>query len=642
MLIPQKNLWILSIVVALIARVLCADSAVSTPEMTAEDVGTFLDGLLPAQLQREDIAGAVVVVVKNGTILYARGYGYADAAKRKPVSAENTLFRPGSISKLFTWTSVMQLQEQGKLNLDRDVNDYLDFKIPSTYSKPITLRNILTHTSGFEETAKDLFTDRADKMIPLGTYLRTHIPDRIFPPGSVPAYSNYASSLAGYIVARISGKPFEKYVSDSIFKPLGMKHSSFEQPLPEKIRPSISNGYKLGSDDPHSFEFVIPLPAGSLSASGTDMARFMIAHLQDGQFEQHQILRPETARMMHARQHTWDESLPGMALGFYEESRNGLRIIGHAGDTIYFHSDLHLIPERNTGFFISYNSAGRGEVRAREVVWGKFIDRYFPFQPHPAPALSSAVEHAQQVSGHYLTSRRTDGDILHILGRLEEMTVSSRKDGTIEIDQFKDFNGKPKRWQEIKPFVFRELNGQEIVVFKRPNNSDPFRLNMRFPVFVFTKVSWNENINFLLILGGFSLLVLFLTLILWPIAGWIRKHYKKALNLTGRERRLRLAIRAICAADLIFVIGFAILFSQAEKNFDVLSYRSDLWLHSLQIIGSIGVLGTLLSIYSAYLYWINPAHTTWSRFQQTIIALACTCFAWLVLQNHLLNFVLRY
>src|SRR5207253_2994630 len=144
-------------------------------EMTADDVSAFLDGLMPQQLAREDIAGAVISVVKDGKILFAKGYGYSDVDKKTPVSPDNTLFRPGSISKLFTWTAVMQLVEQGKLDLDRDVNDYLDFKIPATYSKPITLRNAMTHTSGFEETVQELFVADAKGLKPIGDYLKQHL-----------------------------------------------------------------------------------------------------------------------------------------------------------------------------------------------------------------------------------------------------------------------------------------------------------------------------------------------------------------------------------------------------------------------------------------------------------------------------------
>ena len=148
-----------------------AASPASTPALTEADLRAFVDGMMPLELERGDIAGAVVLVVKDGKILFAKGYGYAEVAAKKPVTPDGTLFRPGSISKLFTWTAVMQLVEEGKLNLDRDVNDYLDFKIPAAFGKPITLRNIMTHTSGFEETAKDLFVKDASDMKPLDAYL---------------------------------------------------------------------------------------------------------------------------------------------------------------------------------------------------------------------------------------------------------------------------------------------------------------------------------------------------------------------------------------------------------------------------------------------------------------------------------------
>jgi CubicO group peptidase (beta-lactamase class C family) len=199
----------------------------TAPELTAADLEAFLDGLMPLQIQHADIAGAVVAVVKDGKLLFSRGYGYSDYEKRMAVSPENTLFRPGSISKLFTWTAVMQQVEQGKLDLDRDINDYLDFKIPPAFGKPITLRNVMTHRSGFEETAKDLFVGSEKDLTPVSQYVTAHLPKRIFPPGTTPAYSNYATTLAGYIVQRVAGQFFDDYVDEHIFKPLGMAHATF-------------------------------------------------------------------------------------------------------------------------------------------------------------------------------------------------------------------------------------------------------------------------------------------------------------------------------------------------------------------------------------------------------------------------------
>src|SRR5512132_648905 len=226
------------------------------PELTQTDFETFLDALIPSQLRNRNIAGAVVSVVKDGQVLFQKGYGYADVEEKKPVLPDQTLFRPGSISKLFTATAVMQLVEQGKLDLDRDVNDYLDFPIPKTYPEPVTLRQLLTHTGGFEETLKNLFVAHESDIKPLRTYLVNEMPARIFPPGKIPSYSNYGFTLAGYIVERVSGEKFERYIENHILKPLGMNNSTFDQPLPPQLTSQMSKGYLSASKKPRDFEFV--------------------------------------------------------------------------------------------------------------------------------------------------------------------------------------------------------------------------------------------------------------------------------------------------------------------------------------------------------------------------------------------------
>jgi CubicO group peptidase (beta-lactamase class C family) len=204
---------------------------VAPHDLTAEDADVFFDGLMPYALARGDIAGSVLVIVKDGKILFAKGYGYSDVATRKPVIPDQTLFRPGSVSKLFTWTAVMQLVQAGKIDLDRDVNDYLDFKIPEKFGKPITMRNLMTHTPGFEEGISKAFVQKSNELFPLRDYLMQHMPARIYPPGKVVAYSNYGCSLAGYIVQRLSGEPYADYIAHHILTPLGMLHSTFVQPL---------------------------------------------------------------------------------------------------------------------------------------------------------------------------------------------------------------------------------------------------------------------------------------------------------------------------------------------------------------------------------------------------------------------------
>jgi CubicO group peptidase (beta-lactamase class C family) len=613
----------------------------STHDLTTEDVNAFFDGLMPAYIQKEDIGGAVISIVKDGKVLFAKGYGFADVEKRKPVSPSDTLFRPGSISKTFTWTAVMQLVEQGKIDLDRDVNDYLDFKIPPAFGKPITMRNIMTHTSGFEETAKELFVPTAKEMRPLDQYLREHTPERIFPPGTVPAYSNYATAVAGYIVQRISGKPFEQYIADNIFNPLGMSHTTFVQPLPANLQPLMSNGYVLASQPAKSFEFVQAFPAGSVSTSGLDMCTYMMAHLQNGQFGSAQILKPDTAKLMHARQWAYDDRLDAMALGFYEESKNGHRIIGHGGDTAYFHSDMHLILDQNVGFFISFNSAGKPEAGLGRVdIFGKFMDRYFPFTPPPGEKVENSKDHVQQVSGLYMSSRRPEGSFLRVLEFPGQLKVVPNADGTVSIDLLKDPNGEAKKYEEIKPFLFREVHGQLHLAFK-PDANGKMAMSIDWPFFIFQRPGFLDNkyLNMALIIP--SLVVMALTLLLWPVAAGIRKHYAHPLQLSPQQKRMRLLVRLVCVIDVALVLGWVILASKSDDP-GAINRTLDTWIILLMILGVIGALGTLIALLNAVRNWGDKQLWRWTRIHDLVLAIACVAFTWFIWHWNMINFNLRY
>jgi CubicO group peptidase (beta-lactamase class C family) len=612
-----------------------------THEMTSSDVAAFFDGMMPQQLATDDVAGAVISVVKDGKVIFAKGYGYSDVEKKTPVSADSTLFRPGSISKLFTWTAIMQLVEQGKLDLDRDVNDYLDFKIPATYPKPITLRNVMTHTPGFEETVQELFVKNAKDLKPIGDYLKEHLPTRIFPPGTTPAYSNYATCMAGYIVQRVSGQEYFDYIDEHILKPLNMSHSTFRQPLPDALKPLMSHGYEVASQPAKDFEYVEAAPAGSSSVSAMDMTHFIIAHLQDGRFESVQILKPETVQLMHSRQFENLPGMNGMALGFYEETRNGHRIIGHGGDTQYFHSDLHLIPDAQVGFFISYNSAGKSEVRGREAVWHSFLDRYFPYKPGPNERVANSAADMKAVSGHYIVSRRAETTLMKVLNVTEEPKVYANQDGTLSVSDLKDMNGQPKKFRGVASLMFRDVNGQDRLAFKRNGSGDTVAV-IDFPFMVFQTAPWYENSAFQVPLVIASLAVVALTLILWPVMALVRRHYGKPLNLTAPRRRLRLAVRLTCLLIAIFFAAFAIFFSMAMKDIGLLSPHGNPWLRLIQIVGWLGVLGTLVAIYNAFLSWRDPQRWMLARVCDAVTALACVGVVWFIFTWNLLHWSLQY
>jgi len=618
------------------------NAAPKAQELTAEDVGAFFDGFMPQEIEHADIAGAVVAVVKDGKLLFARGYGYSDVEKKLPISPETTLFRPGSISKLFTWTAVMQQVEQGKLDLDRDVNDYLDFKIPPAFGKPITLRNIMTHSTGFEETAKDLFVSSANDLRPNKEYLQVHMPARIFPPGTTPAYSNYATTMAAYIVERVSGQNFNDYVDEHIFKPLNMTHATFRQPLPEALKPFMSNGYILGSGQPKPFEFVQVAPAGSLSASAVDMTHFMIAHLQNGHYGDAQILKPETAVQMHARQDGWPPAMNAMALGFYEQSRNGHRLIGHGGDTVSFHSNLHLILDSNAGFFVSYNSPGRAEIDPRGLLFNKFMDRYFPAAPTNEPVLASAAQDARSVAGTYEVSRRFETNVLAVTTVIGEAKVTvNPKDHTISMGAAKGLNQQPLRFREISPMIFREVDGHEKIAFV----NDPTGRRVAYidyPFMVFQQVNNTfdkQTVNYVII--GFSLCVIVLTLLMWPIGAMIRKHYGKPLTLDPGAKRLRMLVRLVCFGVVAYAAGLLIFVSKLS-NPSGLAERLDPWLHLLQVIGLLAGLGSLIAIFNALKSWGDGQQWFWNKLWNTFLAFACVGFFWFIYHWHLLNFHLSY
>lgn len=620
----------------------------STPALTQQDAASFFDGLVPFAIRRSDIAGAVIVVVKDGNVLFAKGYGYADIAHRTPPSPDDTLFRPGSISKLFTWTSVMQLVEQGKLQLDRDINDYLDFKIPPYQGKPITLRNLMTHTPGFEDSAKGLLPASIDE-VNLERYLKTHMPARIFPPGEIVAYSNYGCGLAGYIVQRISGEAFEDYVAQHIFQPLQMSHSSFAQPLPPSLASLMAKGYKTASDGtPQAFELVDPAPAGSMSTTAMDMAHFMIAQLQDGRYGDTQILQPATAELMHSPQYSPAPGISGFDLGFYQENRNGLRIIGHGGDTVYFHSDLHLLLDKHIGVFMSFNSTGspdaHGTLMVRSAIFDAFLDRYFPYTPPAEPTLSTAKEDAAKVAGWYEASRRNES-ALRMLYLTGQVNVAAQPDGTLAVSMLTDYAGNPLRWREVGPLQYREVNGLDKLAFvTNADGSIRYWATDYIPgVEVFQRVPGYRSMGSVGPLAGIAIVILLVTMVIW-LAGWLtRRHYRTALDLPSAVRRTRLLSRLGALAMLASVLGWLALLIAAGIDENVLLHGSATpWMYLLYVLGVIALLGAIAIVLHTVRTWY-PAQRGWPvRVGETLLALAAIYLAWFILAFGLVSFSVRY
>lgn len=607
------------------------------------NVEAWLDGFMPYALARGGIAGGVVVVVKDGQVLFEKGYGYSDVAKRKPVSADATLFRPGSVSKLLTWTAVMQLVEQGKLDLDRDVNTYLDFKIPPYDGKPVTLRNILTHTAGFEESARYIMSeDPKGPAMPLDQLMRETVPRRIFAPGTTPAYSNYATALAGHIVARVSGQSFDDYVDQHILRPIGMTRSTFRQPLPANLKPLMSQGYALASEDPKPFEMVGPAPAGSLSATGSDMAKFMLAHLNQGQG----LLRPETAKQMHETTLTIVPPLNRMALGFYEQNINNRRVIAHGGDTQWFHSYMWLFPDENVGLYISVNSAGKEGATSplRDALFSQFANRYFPAPLSTARVdPETAKQHARMMAGSYANSRGHKESFLSFLGFMGQVKLGVNDDGTLSAPIVTGTASEPRKWVEVAPFVWRDIDSGERIAAKVENGEvTRWSFDAVSPFMMFDRVPWYLNSAWLMPAFIAAVVILLLTALSWPV-GWIaRRRYKATLPFTGRALQAYRLTRGFALAAVLAVGAWTGLIVGMMSSLASLSGRFDWLLFTLQglspiiFFGMVGIAG-----WNLWLAWTGKRgwfSKTWS----VLLLIGAVIVLWVALAFRLIGFGTLY
>lgn len=618
------------------------------PALTKADVDTWLDGFIPYALHSGDVAGAEIVVVKDGQILTARGYGFADVAKRIPVDPARTLFRPGSVSKLFAWTAVMQQVEAGKLDLDTDVNRYLDFRIPPRNGKPVTLRNLMTHTAGFEETSKDvMFYDRRN-LRPLGVYLKARLPRRIYDPGTTPAYSNYGAALAGYIVERVSKEPFDDYIERHILTPLGMMHSSFRQPLPPRLEAMTSKGYDRASDPPAGHELVGPGPAGALAATGTDMARFMIAHLEDGGLDGKTILQPATARLMHNSPLTLLPPLNRMELGFFETNINGREVIAHLGDTQAFHTGLHLFVNEHVGIYISFNSLGKDAAGAvlRGTVFESFADRYFP-ATGPAEGRVDAKtsrRHAEMLTGTWENSRRQESNFMAALSLLGQAKVEVDGQGKLSMPLSHALNGKPRDWVEVAPFLWRDEGGyghERLAVKMVDGKVVRFSIDGLAPFMVFDRAPIGRSSGWINPALELIALIYLLTVLLWPVRALVRRHFATPLAFSRRDLWSYRATRIAAGASLAVVAGWFALFAAMTANIDNITSRTDGWLWLLQIGGWVVFVGALAAmVHHAVTAW--RAHHWTGKVWSAVLVLASAILLWLAFSLGLLTLTVNY
>ncbi|SEP03832.1 CubicO group peptidase, beta-lactamase class C family [Halogranum amylolyticum] len=602
----------------------------STDLSDPDEFERWLDETMADQLERHHVPGAAVVVVDDGDILLAKGYGYADLESQRPVVANETVFSIGSTGKLVTWTAVMQGVEDGRLELDRDVNDYLSdsaVSIPATYPEPITLEHLGTHSAGFEDTLDGMVVDEPGKIRPTEEILAEHRPARVRPPGEFVAYSNYGTALAGHVLAEQYDTSFIEYVDGRIFTPLEMDDTTYAQPLPTRLEPRRAIGYTYQNGDYRAHPpliWTLPPEGGSFRTTGTDMGRFMLAHLNEGTYGSERILEAESVEDMHRRHFTKSRDVPelnGMAYGFIEMDRNGERIVGHWGDTPRFKSLLALFPERDVGLFVVYNAPGGAP--ARFELLEAFTDRYYPRSDAPLVDPSSgAADRTEALTGDYRSLTISESSWQRILGvTTRTYTVGAINDGYLTTSRLGEGT---RRWVERKPGVYEAVGGDEILVFRFDEDGRATHLFQgAFGPATYERVPWYESLTVLQsvlatgVIGFVSVLLLWLGAPLW----------QRVRDRTAPTRRERLARGLLGVVSLLWLVVLMI-FLLALLNLNAEVASPSLALQAGKILRYVALVGTAGSVVATGFVWRDGYWNTGLRVHYMGATLLALLVAW--------------
>ena len=607
-------------------------------ELTPEDVTAWLDGKIPDALNRGDLPGAVVTVVHNGRILVTRGYGHAatgaDGEPQRPVDSD-TLFRIASVSKLATSISVMQLVERGELDLDTDISTYIDVSIPRRFSGDITLRNLLTHTAGFEERGKNLVTSESGPF-DLDKSVRQDPPVQVFAPGTTPAYSNYGMLLAGYIVEEVSGEKFEDYVQAHVLEPAGMDSSTFEQPLPERLAGRMANGYKTSGGLAQPFE-LIESPAGAMTTSGTDAGRFMLAMLNQSQGSA--LLKEGTWRQMFNPGLGADElgelaEGKQMGLGFFDESRNGHHIVGHDGGAV-FQANLEIYPDDGAGLFIAVNGEGEDGAEAlKDDLMSGFSDRYYPGSEPDAedkPSVDESRRHAQVAAGTYTSSRALMTSFASIREALPSgwSSIDALDDGHLLLRAGESVI----EYEEIKPWVWRQVGGSRTLTVQ-VEDGKVVRIG-DIPAFSLLPITVSQRVLVPVVLGAATVLMLFV--LAWPL-GAVRR-------LMARRGGAGIADAGPClswwarSARLGAGLTLAAIGAWAGAAVSLMADRTSvgpLTLHGIQILTLVGLLGIIPGAVESVRV-LRARSGVLRIVTALLLPIALAAVAWMALAFNLLN-----
>jgi len=462
--------------------------AVAVPGVTplpAPELEAFVDGAVRRAMAEDHIAGVTISVVQNGQVVLKKGYGAASLARGRPVDPDRTLFRIGSISKTFTWIALQNEIDAGRIRPDAPINVYLPEKLQvrdQGKKTPIRVRDLYTHTAGFEDRVLGQLFEREERRVrPLDVYLRQERPNRVREPGVLPAYSNYGVALVGAALANTGAKPFEDLIAERVIVPAGLQRTTFREPrawrddLPAPMAPALAadlaEGYRwtpLGLEA-QPVEFVGQIaPAGSASSTAADMARYMTLLLNGGTIDGRTVFSQRAAQAFRTAGYRPAAGAAGWNAGFQDiPLPGGRRGFGHAGATLWFHSNMVLVPDLGLGVFISVNTDTGQDLPA--TLPASIVERFYaPARAVPAFTPLSP-EAALAYEGDYLTDRRAYGGLEGFVDRLIGVAkVRASAQGGLAITS----DGRTRLWIPTdREDVFKAADGADLLVFQRQDGA---------------------------------------------------------------------------------------------------------------------------------------------------------------------------
>jgi CubicO group peptidase (beta-lactamase class C family) len=540
-----------------------AQPAVSGDLATAAAV---TDAAVAEAMAQHGIPGGVFVLVADGTIVHAQGYGHTDMERQTPVDTRRTRFDIGSVSKLLTATAVMQQVERGTLDLHADVNDYLTaFEVPDDFDEPVTAAHLLTHTAGFGEYY--LLGSAAPgpgEADPLADSLSRFLPPRIRAPGIAHQYDNFGMALAGHLVENVTNQTFEGYVTANILEPLGMARSTYGRAVPDTddVVPheAVPGVDAAGAVPPMH---VNSLPTGGLWTTGEDIAAFMLAHLGGGEHGGARILEADSVAAMHRTQFTPHPDIAGIGYGFFEHRAGERRGVQHGGSWVGASAHLYLLPEADLGLFVAFNHGAGVEV-THELIYGA-LDELLPVAAEPTAEPSASGSDASAYAGQYRWNRHDRFTFMRLVSTLMgiRLQVTANDDGTLDTAMAPARLLPETRWAASEPGVFVEHGGTSTLVFDTDDAGQVVGLHVAGPqLFSMDRLAWYESTGFVLGLLLALLAVALIAAVGWPvgaIAGRLRRRGGDTPADVRLARRLGGLAGGLLVAFLVGLVGHFIL-----------------------------------------------------------------------------------